>query len=168
MVPLLLADPVVIYPEAGVFLKHGREVMPSPDFVTLVCHVSPYRPQKLRKDFWEKLDAERPVFERLAAAAAKREDEVATCMVQEGRLVKDTVNAVTYPSGKRVRCGLPAEKAGVEATPISGGGSKREDGVVSCIVQEVTVGAVTHPSGKRVRSAPPCRGSRGRDHTHLC
>ncbi|KNC74447.1 hypothetical protein SARC_13007 [Sphaeroforma arctica JP610] len=35
-------------------------------------------------------------------------------MVQE-----DTVGAVTHPSGKKVRCGLPAEEAGVETTPIS-------------------------------------------------
>ncbi|KNC82748.1 hypothetical protein SARC_04989 [Sphaeroforma arctica JP610] len=114
MVPILSADPVVIYPKKDVFLKHGREVMPAPNFVTLVCHISPYRPHNLRKDFWEKLEAERFVFERLAAAAVKREDDVVSCMVQE-----DTVGAVTHPSGKRARCGLPAEEAGLETTPIS-------------------------------------------------
>ncbi|KNC80736.1 hypothetical protein SARC_06907 [Sphaeroforma arctica JP610] len=114
MVPMLPADPVVIYPKEGIFLKHGRDVMPAPDFVTLVCHMSPYRPHNLRKDFWEKLEAERPVDERLAAAAVKREDEVVSCMVQE-----DTVGAVTHPSGMRVRCGLPAKEARVETTSIS-------------------------------------------------
>ncbi|KNC75744.1 hypothetical protein SARC_11736 [Sphaeroforma arctica JP610] len=137
----------MIYPKEGVFFKHGREIISAPNFVTSVCHMSPYTPHKLRKDFWEKLEAERPVFERLATAAVKREDEVVSCMVLEDRLVEATVDAVTHPSGKRVRCGLPA-KAGVETTPISGGGSKREDEVVSCMVQEDTVGAVTHPSGK--------------------
>ncbi|KNC84694.1 hypothetical protein SARC_03099 [Sphaeroforma arctica JP610] len=39
-------------------------------------------------------------------------------MVQE-----DTVGVVTHPSGKRVWCGLPAEEAGVEATPISAVGA---------------------------------------------
>ncbi|KNC70133.1 hypothetical protein SARC_17344, partial [Sphaeroforma arctica JP610] len=120
--------------------------MPAPDFVTVVCHMSPYRPLKLRKEFWEKLEAERPVFERLAAATVKREDEVVSYMVQEDIVVEDTVGTVTHPSGKRVRCGLPAEEIGVETTPISGGGSKREDEVVSCMVQEDTVDAVTHPS----------------------
>ncbi|KNC72854.1 hypothetical protein SARC_14588 [Sphaeroforma arctica JP610] len=147
---MLSADPVVIYPKEGVFLKHGREVMPAPDFVTLVCHMGPYRPYKLRKDFWEKLEAERPVFERLAVAAVEREDEVDSCMVQKDIVVEDTVGAVTHPSGTRVRFGLPA-KAGVETTPISGGDSKREDEVVSCIVKEDTMGAGTDPGGKRVR-----------------
>ncbi|KNC82702.1 hypothetical protein SARC_05020 [Sphaeroforma arctica JP610] len=155
MVPMLSANPVVIYPKEGVFLQHGREVMPAPNFVTLVCHMSPYRPHKLRKDLWVKLEAERPVFERLAAAAVKREVEVVSCMVQAG-----TVGAVTHPSGKRVSCGLPA-KAGVEATPIFSGGSMCEVEVVSCMMQEDTVGVVTHPSGKRVRCGFPAKVSGG-------
>ncbi|KNC74778.1 hypothetical protein SARC_12684 [Sphaeroforma arctica JP610] len=109
---LLSADPMVIYPKEVVFLRYGQESMPAPDFVALVYHMSPYRPQKLRKDFWEKLEAD--LFEKLAVAAVKREDEVVSCMVQE-----DTVGAVTHPSWKGVRCGLPAEEAGVETTPIS-------------------------------------------------
>ncbi|KNC77945.1 hypothetical protein SARC_09610 [Sphaeroforma arctica JP610] len=94
MVSLLSADPMVIYPKKGIFLKHGTEPMGAPGFFTL-------------------LEANRPAWEKLAAAAVLREEDIVSCMTQSG-----VIGAVTHPSGKPVRRGMPAEEAGIATTLV--------------------------------------------------
>ncbi|KNC83257.1 hypothetical protein SARC_04494 [Sphaeroforma arctica JP610] len=128
MVPLLADTPIVIPPAHGVFLKHGREPMSPPPFVTLICHLSP-RCEKftLAERFWATVDAHRPVTSALVGALTTRPDDLESCMVQD-RLAPAVAGVVEKP----VRCGRGPTLGGFALKPI-------EHVVGSCTFMATTV-----------------------------
>ncbi|KNC74703.1 hypothetical protein SARC_12758, partial [Sphaeroforma arctica JP610] len=128
MVPSLADTPIVIPPAHGVFLRYGREPMPPPPFVTLICHLSP-RCEKFTsaEGFWAAVDAHRPVTSALVRALANRPDDLESCIVQD-RVAPAVAGVVEKP----VRCGHDPSLGGFALKPI-------EHVVGSCTFMTTTV-----------------------------
>ncbi|KNC79158.1 hypothetical protein SARC_08438 [Sphaeroforma arctica JP610] len=53
-------------------------------------------------------------WEKLAAAAILRDEDVVSCMTQS-----EVIETVAHPNEKSVRRGMPAEEEGIKTTPVS-------------------------------------------------